>query len=109
VVGFGAIIMVISAGIVMVRVFTAKLARPELRAGAQDAERDQVLEGLQVRLGGLRQRVGELEERVDFTERLLAGRARSSVDEPPVAAARRRGASHDRGKPRTIPALSGFD
>ena len=76
VVGIGAIIMFIVGGIVMVRLFSSKIARQELKAGGVDpAERDQVLEDVHVRLGEidqLKQRVGELEERVDFAERLLA-------------------------------------
>jgi hypothetical protein len=76
VVGIGAIIMFIAGGIVMVRLFSSKIARQELNAsGVDPAERDQILQDVQVRLGEidqLKQRIGELEERVDFAERLLA-------------------------------------
>ena len=75
VLGIGAIIMFVVAGVVMVRVFTARFARHELKSGMDPAERDQLLEEVQVRLeelDQLKQRMGELEERVDFAERLLA-------------------------------------
>ena len=76
VLGIGAIILFIAGGIVMVRLLTSRIARHELKArGADSAERDQILEDVQVRLGEidqLKQRIGELEERVDFAERLLA-------------------------------------
>ena len=75
VLGFGAIITFIVAGVLAVRVFSAKLPRPGLGSGARDEAQDQVLEDMQVRLGELEElkhRVGELEERLDFTERLLA-------------------------------------
>jgi hypothetical protein len=72
VIGIGAIIMFIVAGIVMVRAFTSRLAHPELKSRGVDPA---VLEHVQVRfeeLDELKQRIGELEERVDFAERLLA-------------------------------------
>jgi hypothetical protein len=76
VLGFGAIIMFIVAGIVMLRVVTSKLAQRELRSRGMDAaERDRLLDDVQVRfeeLDQLKQRIGELEERVDFAERLMA-------------------------------------
>ncbi len=76
VIGFGAIILFVTAGIVMVRFVTSKIAHPELKSRVVDpTERDQVLEDAQVRFGELdqlKQRISELEERVDFAERLLA-------------------------------------
>jgi hypothetical protein len=76
VVGIGAIILFVAAGIVMVRVLTSKLAHPGPRSrGVDSNEREQVLEDVQIRLGKLDQlklRIGELEERVDFGKRLLA-------------------------------------
>lgn len=76
VIGIGAIILFVAAGIVMVRLLTSKFAQPELRSRVVDpTERDQVLEDVQVRfaeLDQLKQRISELEERVDFAERLLA-------------------------------------
>lgn len=76
VIGIGAIILFVAAGIVMVRLLTSKFAQPELKSRVLDpTERDQVLEDVQVRLGELdqlKQRISELEERVDFAERLLA-------------------------------------
>ncbi len=74
--GIGAIILFVAAGIVMVRLLSSKIARPELKSRVADpTERDQVLEDVQSRLGELdqlTQRMSELEERVDFAERLLA-------------------------------------
>ena len=73
VIGIGAIIFFVAAGIVMIRVVTSKFAPPS-RVVDQTA-RNQVLEDVQVRLGELdqlQQRISELEERVDFAERLLA-------------------------------------
>ncbi|HEU5217103.1 MAG TPA: hypothetical protein VFU23_00490 [Gemmatimonadales bacterium] len=70
VIGFGAIISFITAGIVVVR----RLAPANRGRGLEDQER-QMLEDLQSRLGeldDLKHRVVELEERVDFSERLLA-------------------------------------
>lgn len=76
VVGMGAIILFVAAGIVMVRWLSAKIAHPGLKSRGVDlTERDQVLEDVQVRFGELdhlKQRMSELEERVDFAERLLA-------------------------------------
>ncbi len=76
VIGMGAIILFVAAGIVMVRLFTSKIRQHELKSRVVDpTERDHVLEDVQVRFGELdelKQRIGELEERVDFTERLLA-------------------------------------
>jgi hypothetical protein len=76
VIGMGAIILFVAAGIVMVRLFTSKIRQHELQSRVVDpTERDHVLEDVQVRFGELdelKQRIGELEERVDFTERLLA-------------------------------------
>ncbi len=76
VIGIGAIILFVAAGIVMVRLLTSKIAQPELKSRVVDpTERDQVLEDVQVRFGELdqlKQRISELEERVDFVERLLA-------------------------------------
>ena len=76
VIGIGAIILLVAAGIVMVRLLTSRIAQPELKSRVVDpTERDRMLEDVQVRFGELdelRQRIGELEERVDFAERLLA-------------------------------------
>jgi len=76
VVGICAIIMSTAAGVVLVRWFSSRMARQELKAsGVDSAERDQILEDVQVRLSEIdqmKQRIGELEERVDFAERLLA-------------------------------------
>ena len=76
VIGIGAIILFIAAGIVMVRLLTSKIAQPELKSRVADpTEHDQVLEDVQVRFGELdqlKQRISDLEERVDFAERLLA-------------------------------------
>jgi len=86
VLGIGAIIMFIVAGIVTLRVLTAKLPPPRLRAG-DPSERAQLLEEVQVRfdeLDHLKQRVGELEERVDFAERLLAERPNVPRVGPPT-------------------------
>ena len=73
VIGIGAIILFVAAGIVMIRLVTAKFAQPSRIV--DQTERDQVLGDVQVRLGELdqlKQRISELEERVDFAERLLA-------------------------------------
>ncbi|HEX9582400.1 MAG TPA: hypothetical protein VF970_14950 [Gemmatimonadales bacterium] len=86
VIGFGSIIMFVSAGIVMVRFFTSKIPHPDAKSRLEDAERTQMLEDIQLRLGEfdqLTQRVGELEERVDFTERLLAKQREGQRLEPP--------------------------
>ena len=74
--GIGSLIMIVSIGIVMVRLVTSKIRQQELKAAGMDpAERDRLLEDIQTRLGELdqvKERIGELEERLDFTERLLA-------------------------------------
>lgn len=73
VVGFGAIISFIVAGIVVVR-RTAPASQPH----HLDPNERLMLEDLQSRLAEfdeIKQRVGELEERVDFSERLLAKRS----------------------------------
>jgi hypothetical protein len=76
VIGFGAIIFSIAAGIVTVRLATSKIKQYELTSRvAEPTERDHILEDVQSRLGELdqlTQRMSELEERVDFAERLLA-------------------------------------
>jgi hypothetical protein len=76
VIGIGAIILFVAAGIVMVRLLTSKITQHELKSRVLDpTERDQILEDVQVRFGELdqlKQRISELEERVDFAERLLA-------------------------------------
>jgi hypothetical protein len=76
VIGMGAIILFVAAGIVMVRLSTSKITQHELKSrGVDPTERDQILEDAQVRFGELdqlKQRIGELEERVDFAERLLS-------------------------------------
>ena len=76
VIGMGAIILFVAAGIVMVRLVTSKITQHELKSrGVDPTERDQILEDAQVRFGELdqlKQRIGELEERVDFAERLLS-------------------------------------
>ncbi len=76
VIGMGAIILFVAAGIVMVRLLTSKITQHELKSrGVDPTERDQILEDAQVRFGELdqlKQRIGELEERVDFAERLLS-------------------------------------
>ena len=67
VIGMGAIITFVTAGIVTIRRLGPR--------SADSIERDHVLEDVQARLGELDQlkrQVGELEERVDFAERLLA-------------------------------------
>jgi hypothetical protein len=74
VLGIGAIIAFIAAGIVAVR-FAASRFPLQKSSGVDLAERTQLLEDLQMRVGELDQlteRVRELEERVDFAERLLA-------------------------------------
>ena len=76
VIGMGAIILFVAAGIVLVRLLTSKITQHELKSRVVDAtERDHILEDVQVRFGELdelKQRIGELEERVDFAERLLS-------------------------------------
>lgn len=76
VIGFGAIIASVVAGIVTLRLVTSKIKQHELMSrGPSPTERDNLLEDVQGRLGELdqlTQRMSELEERVDFAERLLA-------------------------------------
>jgi hypothetical protein len=76
IIGFGAIIFSITAGIISVRLVTAKIRQHELKSGLVDSpQRDHLLAEVQNRLGELdhlTQRVSELEERVDFAERLMA-------------------------------------
>jgi hypothetical protein len=76
VLGIGAIITFIVAGIVALRVVASRFPSPRDRARGLDlAERDQLIEDLQSRVAELeqvKQHVVELEERVDFAERLLA-------------------------------------
>lgn len=76
VLGIGAIIFSIVAGVVTVRLVNAKIRMQELRSQGMDVEeRDRLLEelqGRQVELEQLTRRVSELEERVDFAERVLA-------------------------------------
>lgn len=75
VIGIGATVFFVAAGIVMVRFSISKIRQRELKSsGADPTERDQILEDVQVRireLDQLKQRMSELEERVDFAERLL--------------------------------------
>jgi len=76
VIGIGAIILFVAAGIVMVRLLTSRITPHELKSREVDpTERDHILEDVHVRfaeLDQLKQRISELEERVDFAERLLA-------------------------------------
>lgn len=76
VVGIGAIIGFIVAGITVVRVVSSRFPSARDRArGLHVTEQDQMLGDLQARVSDLeqvRERVAELEERLDFTERLLA-------------------------------------
>lgn len=68
-VAFGAIILLVFGGVVLLRF----LPHPKSR-GLEEPERE-ALEDLRLRLSQLDQlqeRIGELEERVDFAERLLA-------------------------------------
>ena len=68
-VAFGAIILLVLGGVVLLRF----LPHPKSRVVGQP-ERE-ALEDLQLRLGQLDQlqeRIGDLEERVDFAERILA-------------------------------------
>ncbi len=87
VLGFGAIIFSIVAGVVTVRLVGAKIRQQELRAQGMDAdERDRLLEDVHGRLAEidqLTQRLGELEERVDFSERLLTQTREGLRLEPP--------------------------
>ena len=69
VVGIGAIISFVVAGIVVLRLVPQKVAEQKLKL--QAGEMDEI----HARLGELdqlHQRMNELEERLDFTERLLA-------------------------------------
>jgi len=69
-ISFGAIIVLVFAGVVVLRLLPPRKSRV-----VDQTERGQALEDLQGRLDELdqlRQRLGELEERVDFTERLIA-------------------------------------
>ena len=76
VIGMGAIILFVAAGIVMMRLLTSKITQHELKSRVVDpTERDHILEDVQGRFGELdqlKQRISELEERVDFAERLLS-------------------------------------
>ncbi|HYT89776.1 MAG TPA: hypothetical protein VEL76_13795 [Gemmataceae bacterium] len=68
-VAFGAIILLVFGGVVLLRF----LPHPKSRVLEQPDR--EALEDLRLRLGQLDQlqeRIGELEERVDFAERLLA-------------------------------------
>jgi cell division protein FtsB len=83
VLGIGALMMIAAAGIVSVRVLTARFAHPQLR---NTPERDALLEDVEARLAELdqlKQRVVELEERVDFAERVLAQQREARRLEPP--------------------------
>jgi uncharacterized membrane-anchored protein YhcB (DUF1043 family) len=69
-ISFGAIIVLVFAGMVVLRLLPARKSRV-----VDQTERGQALEDLQGRLDQLdqlTQRLSELEERVDFTERLVA-------------------------------------
>ncbi len=76
VIGMGAIILFVAAGIVLVRLLTSEIAQHELKSRVVDpTEREHILEDVQVRFGELdqlKQQISELEERVDFAERLLS-------------------------------------
>jgi len=68
-VAFGAIILLVFGGVVLLRFL------PQRKSRVVDQREVEALEDLQVRLGQLDQlqeRINVLEERVDFTERLLA-------------------------------------
>jgi tetrahydromethanopterin S-methyltransferase subunit G len=67
-VSFGAMIVLVFAGIVVLRLFPARKSRVDQIERAQLEE----LQGRLNELDQLTQRLGELEERVDFTERLIA-------------------------------------
>lgn len=74
VLGIGAIIAFIAAGIVAVRFAASRFPLPKSHQ-LDPTNRDQILEDLQMRVGELdhmKERLSELEERVDFAERLLA-------------------------------------
>jgi hypothetical protein len=85
--GIGSLIFFVVAGIVIVRLVSARIARSEQKSRLADPTgRDQLLEDVQNRLGELdqlTQRLGELEERVDFAERLLAQPRESQRLAPP--------------------------
>ena len=87
VIGMGAIILFVAAGIVMVRLLTSKITQHELKSRVVDpTERDHILEDVQVRFGELdqlKQRISELEERVDFAERLLVKQREAQRLGPP--------------------------
>lgn len=87
VVGIGAIIFSIVAGIITIRLASAKIRQHELKSGLADSpDRDRLVRELHDRLGDLdhlTERVSELEERVDFTERLLAQAADARRLQPP--------------------------
>lgn len=79
-VAFGAIILLVLGGVVLLRF----LPQPKSRALARPES--QALEDLQARMGQLDQlqeRINELEERVDFAERLLAQQRESDRLAPP--------------------------
>jgi len=79
-VAFGAIILLVLGGVVLLRF----LPPPKSRV-ANQPERE-ALEDIQVRLGQLDQmqeRISELEERVDFAERVLAKRREGERLGPP--------------------------
>jgi hypothetical protein len=68
-VAFGAIIVLVFSGLILLRLL------PQSGARRLDEAKREALEDLQVRLGQLDQmqdRIRELEERVDFAERILA-------------------------------------
>jgi Leu/Phe-tRNA-protein transferase len=74
VLGVGTVIAFIAASVIAVR-FAASRIPLHKAADSDQANRDQLLEDLQMRIGELdhlKQRLSELEERVDFAERLLA-------------------------------------
>ena len=68
-VAFGAIILLVLGGVVLLRFL------PQPKSRVVDQPEREALEDLQVRLGQLDQlqeRISELEERVDFAERILS-------------------------------------
>jgi hypothetical protein len=77
---FGAIILLVFAGIALLRFL------PKSKSRVMDQPEREALGDLQVRLGQLDQlqeRIGELEERVDFAERILAKQRDSERLAPP--------------------------
>jgi hypothetical protein len=81
VLGIGAIISFVVAGIAVLRLVPS-------RRGQLGNEERQMLDDLHARLGELeelKERVGELEERADFAERLLAHQREGSRLGPPPA------------------------